>query len=141
MKNKNGFTLIELLAVLVILGVIGTIIYPIVSDILSDVEEKAYNQQINAIKRAAKNYASDNSSILIEINENDEIQNKSCYVKLSSLKSGGYLENEDTIDPRDDNNINDAVVDLEYDFANNQYNYTVNISGTSSLEECGAATE
>lgn len=41
MKNEKGLTLVELLAVLVILGIIGSIAVPTVGNIISDSRDKA----------------------------------------------------------------------------------------------------
>lgn len=137
---KKGFTLVELLAVLVILAVIATISFPIVSNILENSEKKAYDQQIAEIKKAAKNFETDNNNLLITIDENDNIQNISCYVRLSVLKSNGYLEDKETIDPRDDSSMDNAVVDLLFDLGSNQYKYNVHVNGESDLTECGDNT-
>lgn len=135
---KKGFTLVELLAVLAILAIISTIAFPIASNILEHAEQKSYNQQIKEIEKAAKNFEIDNNSLLIEIDENDQMQNVSCYVSLNTLKKGGYLEDKDTINPKDDSSMNNAVVDLQYDAGSNQYKYIVHIDGNSDLIECNS---
>lgn len=137
---KKGFTLVELLAVLVILAVIATISFPIVSNILENSEEKAYEQQIAEIKKAAKNFETENNNLLIEVDENDNVQNISCYVRLDVLKNGGYLEDKETIDPRDDSSMDNAVVDLQFDVNSNQYKYVVHADGQSQYSECGNNT-
>lgn len=133
---KKGFTLIELLAVLVILAIIATISFPIVSNILEHSEQRAYEQQIKEIEKAAKNFETNNSSLLIEIDENDEMQNKSCYVSLDTLKKEGYLGDEEIINPIDNSSMDNAVIDLQYDAASSQYKYAVHVDGNSTLTEC-----
>ena len=58
--NKKGFTLVELLAVIVILGVIGTITAPIVINLIDDSRQSAFKSSLNGIKKAIENDYSDN---------------------------------------------------------------------------------
>ena len=51
---KHGFTLVELLAVIIIIGIIFAITFPIVTNNIKDSEERAYNLQIEQIITAAK---------------------------------------------------------------------------------------
>lgn len=140
MINRKGFTLVELLAVLVVLAVISTIAFPIVNNMIDAAEEKAYEQQIKTIQKAAKNWEADNSNLLIEIDENDEMVNISCYVTLDRLKYEGYLENVETIDPIDDSIMDSYVVSFEYDIDANQYYNEVYMSEEEAqdyyLEPC-----
>lgn len=134
MKKRNGFTLIELLAVLVVLSVISTIVFPIVSDVISDSEKGAYEEIENSIIRAAKLWATDNSSKLIRVNASNQLEQKNCHVKLSTLKTDGYFEDKETINPQNDENIDGTIIELEY--TNNQYKYTIKTSGSSTYSEC-----
>lgn len=59
MKSK-GFTMVELLGVIIILAVVATIVTPTISIIIRNTGRNAYNQQIENIRSAAKNWASDN---------------------------------------------------------------------------------
>lgn len=61
MKQK-GFTLVEVLAVIIILGIVVTIVYPIVVSTIKSSEIKAYNSQREIIKKAAKVYALEKES-------------------------------------------------------------------------------
>ena len=135
--NKKGFTLVELLAVIVVLAVISAIAFPIVGDIIDNSEEKAYEQQIKIIEKAAKSWVNDNIQLLVEIDSNDEMINKSCYIALNRLKYEGYLENVDTINPTDDNNVNNYVVELNYDESTHQYSYDFVSNIDTLLNECG----
>ena len=75
---KKGFTLIELLAVVVILSMIAVITMPAVNNIIMNAKVSAYNQNIEAIKRAAYDWGLKNSrslptnegeSVLVYLNE------------------------------------------------------------------------
>lgn len=134
--KKRGFTLVELLAVLVVLAVISTIAFPIVNNIIDESEEKAYKQQIKTIEKAAKNWSTDNSNLLVEIDDNDEFVNKSCYITLDRIKYEGYLETNDTINPIDDSNMNNYVVELNYDSNSHQYLYNVVPKSDASVGAC-----
>jgi len=47
--NKKGFSLIELLAVIVIIGIIALITFPIVDDIISNSEKKAFKASVDEL--------------------------------------------------------------------------------------------
>ena len=61
---KKGFTLIELIGIIVILGVISFIVFPVVSSSIKNGKEKAYNEQVGRIIEAAKKWANDNTDLL-----------------------------------------------------------------------------
>ncbi|MBR2840710.1 MAG: type II secretion system protein [Bacilli bacterium] len=75
---KRGFTLIELIGTIVILGLILVLIVPTISNSLKKGVSDADNTTIENIKRAARNYASDNKD--------------STCVYVSTLQSQGYLD-------------------------------------------------
>ena len=64
-KNKSkcsnlktlGFTLVELLAVIVILGVLALITFPIIDGTIKNSKEKALASTIKSIEDAAYNYS------------------------------------------------------------------------------------
>ena len=109
---NKGFTLIELLAVIIIIAIIAMISVPTVFDIISSSKEKVYEQQVTAIESAAKRWAieglwgTDNS-----------------YKSICFLKKGGYLENRDIVDPRNNEKM-DGCVKIAFDSEYNQYTYT-----------------
>ena len=84
--KKKGFSLIELIGVLIILGLLSLIIFPLISSIFKEQKKKEYEQQIISIELMAKHFAVDNLSIL------PIYDNESMYVTLGQLKSLGYAE-------------------------------------------------
>ena len=91
MKSR-GFTLVELLAVITILALLGLLIVPVISNVLSDNKTKLYNVQINNIEEGAKSYVSEHIfSIDIPIGTSKGIT-------LGKLKNFGYVA-DDIIDP------------------------------------------
>lgn len=59
--RKKGFTLIELLAVIIILGVLALIIYPMITGIVEKQKQKTYKASMEGIIRTVKNdYNNDN---------------------------------------------------------------------------------
>lgn len=103
---KKGFTLVELLGVIVILGIIGLIVTPLVLGTINDSEENVNEMQVETIKRAAKNYA--NAHIYTLDCDNGKT---SCtiYVTVGDLKKEGYLEDKDIVDATTDKAISDST--------------------------------
>lgn len=90
---KKGFTLVELLAAIILLGAISLLIVPIINDEIEESREKAYNVQIEEIKKAASDWAINNTSLL-PIVENDTIT-----INLNTLKQADLIQ-MDIKDPR-----------------------------------------
>lgn len=126
-KNKNlGFTLVELLAVIIILGVIATIIFPAVGNIIKKSKQKTYNNQVEYILNASENWISANPKIVTTYS--------TFCVKLSTLKTSGYLTNEDIINPIDDT-VMDGYVQFSYNTSYNQYDKEYKTTCDYSHEE------
>lgn len=83
---KKGFTLTELLMVIVLLGLLGLIVIPVVDKLIKDSEEDLYKTQINNIELAAKNWASKNIFSLPE-NTGNYVDRTIC-----DLERDGFLE-------------------------------------------------
>lgn len=107
--NKKGFTLVELLAVLVILGIIAIVCYPIVTRTINNSKTDLSVEQKNRIINAAKNYVAANV-----------ISDSEC-VTVSQLQSSGYLESGAIKDPA--GGTLDGGIKITWSDANNQYEY------------------
>ena len=103
---KKGFTLIELLAVIFLLGAIATIVSIAILSILNTSREDLYQEQINTIEKAAKNYQLANPS--------------ATEVSLKVLAKDGYLDSADLEDPRDRSQLC-GYVKITYKESNHQY--------------------
>lgn len=112
---KKGFTLVELLAVIIILGILGLIVVPMVNETISNQKEKLYKRQIETIISSAESWGTKNSSKLTE-------DGTSIYVNVTTLVSSGNLKNTDIKDPRN-NKIMNGCVSISYDDEYNQYVY------------------
>lgn len=78
--NKKAFTLIELLGVIIVLGIIGMIVIPIVQNAISDSNKKLCEYQFELYKKAAKGYVDSNP------------YNSESSITLRELIEKGYLE-------------------------------------------------
>lgn len=114
---KKGFTLVELLAVIIILGAIFAITFPLVTDNIRKTEEKAFNLQKEQIIAAAKDMVikeyvviPDKQSITLYVGE---LKRKGLLpIKMINAKTKLTISNESNV-----------VISRE----NNSYSYDVNI--------------
>lgn len=86
MKQK-AFTLIELLGVIVILGLLALIIYPVVNNVIQNNKGKLYNENISRIEKVAYNWSLENDNLLSK--------DEDYTLTLAQLKQGGYLKDEE----------------------------------------------
>lgn len=132
---KKGFTLIELILVILLLSIIALISIPVITGITKDAKNKTYDQQLEAIYNAARNYATKNPRILPEEDEYDS----SC-ISVTDMQKAGVLESKDIINPayseecKDDEKCRDeylnGVVIITWNVDNNKYKYTYDGSKT-----------
>ena len=115
---KKGFTLIELLAVIAVLALIASVVFPAINSAIQSSREKAYNDQVAIIEKASKEWALENTTLLPELNSNDSYE-----LPLSTLVSEGYISEDEVIDPRTKETMNGSV-DIEAPKNYNQYTYT-----------------
>ena len=107
---KKGFTLVELLAVIIILGIIALITFPIVDKSIENSKQAALERTIDSILDAAHDYS---------------IQNKLGYsteentLSLDQLKNSGFLEVE-IINPVTNKEMQGCVL-YKWDEVNKQY--------------------
>ena len=119
-KNNVGFTLVELMAVLIVLGIVAIIAYPVATKNINKSKEKAYETQVNEIVQAARRWAVEHESELPEIGSQAQIG-----VKIPTLLKG-YLTNSSNgviYNPKDKSKTMDGCVIIEYSLEYNQYLY------------------
>ncbi|MBR3199179.1 MAG: prepilin-type N-terminal cleavage/methylation domain-containing protein [Bacilli bacterium] len=124
---KKGFTLVELIAVIVILGLIATIVYPSIVSIINSSKEKAYKSQKVLIVKAAKEWGVKNSAHLPE---------ESCKISVARLIKEGYIENDEVINPK--GGVFNGNIEIKYE--NNQYSYTYR-DDDEIIDTCGGVYE
>ncbi len=64
MKFKRGFTILELIIVIVLIGMIALIAFPIIDRYIKNARDNIYETQVNNIILAAKEWGSDNRFML-----------------------------------------------------------------------------
>ena len=123
--NKKGYTLIELIAVIILLGIIGLISVPVVSNLMKEGKEDSFQAVLEEVKIGTEKWAYQNSSLLPIIDE------QSITVNLLELKKTGCI-NLNIKDPRtnillpDDMNI---IITLK----NGKYMYYVDGNSGSQI--------
>lgn len=137
MMNKKGFTLIELIAVIVILSLIALIVFPAINSVIKDSKEKAYNEQIASIVKAAKQFSYEHSEVLpAEIEDATSTLQLTCLTSGCTLENGkkvngGYINEDELIDPRNTSKTLDGVVEIKYNSNRYDYNYKENNAVTA----------
>ncbi|MDD2435279.1 MAG: leucine-rich repeat protein [Bacilli bacterium] len=109
---KKGFTLIELLGVVILLGVIALLVVPTINKVIKDSKDNAYNQQVKTIENSARKWSVVNNDEISEIN--------STFLSIQDLINGGYVKQDEIIDPRDSSIIDGCVV-IKYQPSNKNY--------------------
>jgi prepilin-type N-terminal cleavage/methylation domain-containing protein len=122
---KKGFTLIELLGVIVILGIIGMITVPIIQGTITDSRNKAYQDQVASVEKAARNYV---ASDLYNITSQCEASTThKTTVTLDILQQKGFLESGDIKNPNTDKYIDLSTSTVAITYTNNQFKYSVSL--------------
>ncbi len=116
MKNQ-GFTLVELLGVIVILGIIGTLVTPLVINLINEGKEDVNDMQVETVKRAAKNYANAHVYTLKDC-DNCVVAT----VTIETLKDEGFLEEKELKEITSDTNIDDTA-EVQIKKENGKYKY------------------
>ena len=99
-NNKKAFTLTELIAVIVVLAITSTIVFPVIQNHLKDNKNKLYEMQIDGIVESAKIWGANN------INKLPVEGEESVTVTLGELKRAGYAD-KDLKNPKTDKLFND----------------------------------
>jgi len=113
LKERRGFTLVELLGVLVVLGLLAVICYPIITNVITKQKNELTKEQKNRIINAAKNYV---ASGLGTFDSND-----TACVSISDLQTGGFLESGDIQNPN--GGTLTGNVQIKWSDTYNQYEY------------------
>lgn len=114
MKRK-GFTLIELITVIILLGLIGLLVYPVFENMIQNNKQKLYDEQISSLERYAVTWITAN---------NDTIPKDGTTYKLSfdRMIRDGYIKNDDIINPLDGENL-PGCINIKWESNINQYKH------------------
>ena len=124
---KKGFTLVELLGIIVVLGVIATIVTPVIQSTLTQNQDKVYNALIKQIEGNAKDYLEINTEKLPTA-DGDEIQ-----IKLGDIKASGLMQ-INVKNPKTDNIVsNESYVTITR--TKNNYRYETTIYDLTDVSE------
>ena len=126
--NSKGFSLIELVVVVAILALIAITIVPNVLGLINNNKEKEYNNLVNNIKSAAKNYISDYrynlNSIGKTIDCNSTPRITSFEITIEELTSKKYLSSP-VINPINNSDMTGKVIAI-FDCSKKTFTYTYN---------------
>ena len=117
---KRGFTLVELMAVIIILAVISLIVFPTMVKTISKAKEDLYQNQIETLEKASKDWSVKNTEKLPEEDNSDM-----CYIKIGTLSLEGFIENKEVENPETGEPMTGCVL-VRYNTTYNQYEFTYN---------------
>lgn len=124
---KRGFTLIELLGIIVVLGIIATIVTPVIQSTLAQNQESVYNTLVKQIEGNAKDYLEYNTDKLPQ-DEGDSV-----VVKLGEMKAAGFIQIS-IKNPKTDNIIsNESYVTVTK--KGNNYTFETTIHDLTDADE------
>lgn|SRR5574344_409049 len=115
MKNNKGFTLIEVLAVVIILGVLASISFPIVKNIINENRKKTFESSLDGIVRSVELYVTNSGITSNRTFSYDDINIKKEHDKFVSGEIS-YVNGQITL-----NNFSDG----EYCASGTKGNYTI----------------
>jgi len=129
--KKRGFTLIELIAVIILLGILGLIVVPIVTNVINDDKESLYQAQVKKIEAEAEKWGYENLDMLPE-KEGDTVT-----LTILELKKNGFLPLDLRNPKTGDLFPNDMQIVVS--FSKNQYDFKLQTdTGTSVGDEVNA---
>jgi len=141
---KKGFTLVELIAVLVVLSLISLITIPIVNNNLKKYRNNLYNDAIENIEQAAKNWGADNIGKLPNSSTNENIMVypdidteedfSVLQIRVRDLQEEGYIDSEIKNPKKNYSFCNCAVITIKRTDAGLTYEILDNSEGITLLE-------
>lgn len=109
---KKGFTLVELIGVIVILGILALIIYPVINGVFIDSSSNLSDSQKKSLENIARIWGTKNTELLSET--------EPYYLTIDTLKRSGLLENKDILDPGTEEEIKGCI---KIEYQTNKYVY------------------
>lgn len=112
--KRRGFTLIELIGVIVLLGMLTLIVYPIINNAFLESTTKLSENQKSALENVARIWGTKNTELLSET--------EPYYLTIDALKRSGLLENKDILDPETEEQLK-GCIKIEYQETKYVYTY------------------
>lgn len=118
---KKGFTLIELITVIIVLGIVGLIVFPVVNKSIKNSKEKAYDRQVDMIVEGARKWAVSHNNELPDMETGAYLK-----IQISDLmQSGDITKTKDgkLKNPKEGSKNMEGCVLVHYSNEYNQYLY------------------
>ena len=111
--NKKGFSLIELLAVIVIIGIIALITFPIVDDIISNSEKKAFKASVDELVNLTEMDYNEfgRTGVVVYILNNKKL---TCNLCTNNIKYNGEIEDGTGTITLENGKLTDIVIQNKY---------------------------
>lgn len=146
--NRKGFTLIEVLAVVVLLGIVGIIVFPLIIDTLNKGKDSSYQLMIKNIVTSSKMYYEECEYGDLSSEEKYgsyacRISSNTIIVTLDTLANTGFLDStfdkeqnkKVVIDTRNNNNISMCSIRITKT-KNNRGKVTYVVTSSSLDDKC-----
>jgi len=111
--NKKGFSLIELLAVIVIIGIIALITFPIVDDIISNSEKKAFKASVDELVNLTEMDYNEfgRTGVVVYTLNNKKL---TCNLCTNNIKYNGEIEDGTGTITLENGKLTDIVIQNKY---------------------------
>jgi prepilin-type N-terminal cleavage/methylation domain-containing protein len=118
MKQTNkGFTLVELLTVIIVIGLIASLSFGVVTKKINESKQKSYDTLISNIIDASKDY------MLEKETDVDKYHLNTLCISIEELQNTNHIEKGEIKNPKN-NELLTGFVEVKYDSNNKQYKYT-----------------
>lgn len=123
--NKKGFTLIELISIIVLISIVASITFGVVTKKIKQSKESLYNTLIADIEKAGEKYMLEHADV-------DKYHLNTLCIDIPTLQENDYIDKGNIKNPKNGQKLT-GYVKVTYDNSKNQYEFKYSESCTQSI--------